>query len=182
MSRNFAAVLALLAFGAGACGNDDGPLRDADDVRSEELAEAASEAAVGEQFELDGLDMEIVSLSPGGDESGAWLEAEIRAENSTDDDLSLPNVDLFCDGDLEGGGWQADSTFDMYADLPPKTFEEGVLNLVIPGQPRTGEPETECATPAYIEVSPTVSVGQPTVVRIPVPDDVIAQVQPTTGD
>lgn len=178
--RRLTATLLALPLLLAACGSDDGdePLRNAGDVREEERAESAIDAEIGEQFEFEGMDVEIIAVAPGGDDSGAWLEVEVRVENSTDDELAIPEFDLKCAGDPEGGGWQADSTFPMYEPLPAKSYEEGVLNLIVPGQPRTGEPNTPCATPAFIEVAPLSYVGEPTIARVAIPDDVIAQVQP----
>lgn len=172
-----AAALLLTA----ACGGGDGPSNQPDNSLMNE-DDAASSPGDGETLEIGEFAegefigrIQISSLEVGGDDLGPWLEATIRMENSDDEPLSPAQLDLVCTGDDETVGYQADSEFDFNEQIPAESFREGVANLLIAGDPRTGEPTTECVTPAYIQITPVVSIGDDPQPRFAVPDDLIAE-------
>jgi hypothetical protein len=154
-------------------------LRPADEALAEEAADAAQEGALGEFVELrDGLRVTVTSFEAGGDELGAWLITEARVENTGGEEVSVPEFGIVCEGSAERGGYQADSAMFFGDPLPAQTFEEGPLNLLLPGDGRFGEPVPPCTAPAYVEVS-TVGMTEETdvVARFAIPDDVVTALQ-----
>ncbi|MGH8895330.1 MAG: hypothetical protein ACRDWY_18785 [Actinomycetes bacterium] len=120
--------------------------------------------------------IQVSAIKVGGDDLGPWLEATVRMENSGNEALSPAQLDVVCTGDKEPGGYQIDSTFDFNKEIPAESFREGVTNLLFAGAPRTGEPTTECATPAFIEITPAVSIGDDPQPKYAIPDNVIADI------
>lgn len=178
--RRAIAVTALLLVSAcsGGSGSSDEPndsLMDEDDADTAPSSGETLEIGQFAEGEFIGR-IQISSIEVGGDDLGPWLEATIRMENSDDEPLSPAQLDLVCTGDEEAVGYQADSTFDFNEQIPAESFREGVANLLIAGDPRTGEPTTECVTPAFIQITPVVSIGDDPQPKFAVPDDVIAQI------
>ena len=120
--------------------------------------------------------IQVSEVKVGGDDLGPWLEANVRMENSGNVALSPAQLDVVCKGDKEPGGYQIDSTFDFGQEIPAGSFREGVANLLLAGAPRTGDPATECATPAFIEITPAVSIGDDPQPKFAIPEDVIAEI------
>lgn len=174
------AVLALLLTAACAGGSESSDKPD-DSLKNDADATVAPSAGetlkVGQFAEGKYIGrIQVSAIKVGGDDLGPWLEATVRMENSGDEALSPAQLDLVCTGDKETIGYQADSTFDFNEEVPPGSFREGVANLLIAGDPRTGEPTTECATPAYIEITPVVSIGDDPQPKFAVPDEFIAEI------
>jgi hypothetical protein len=68
------------------------------------------------------------------------------------------------------------STLSDSEPLPARSYKEGTLNLLLPGDSRTGTPVPKCATPATLRAQATnYAGGTAPSVKIPVPDAVIAQ-------
>jgi len=165
------AVATLFAIAACNGGSGDDELRPAEEARADAAADASTAAEVGESFDFGVLTVTIQSFKANGDDTGPWLEAAVRVENASGEESMVPEFGLVCAGSDEVGGWQADSTLSMGESLPPKSFEEGMFSLLIPGDGRYGDPVPECATPAVVQVTSYVGGVDP--VRVPVPDDVI---------
>lgn len=162
------AIATLTACG-GSGGSDE--LRDADDIKASETAASAKTAKIGETFELGNLNVKISSLVAGGDDLGPWVVADLRVENPTDEEDYLPDAGIVCGEKGEQGSYQADSTLFLGDTLPKKSFKEGTLNLLTIEDGRSMQPPVECAAPAFVQMTSTDSK----VVRIPVPDDVLAK-------
>lgn len=176
-----AVTLILVACGGGAeKDKPDESLKNADDVEASENAAATTTVDVGEFAPLsDGAEevgrVSVTRLKVGGDDLGPWLEANVRFENTTDDIGDFPEVGIWCKGATESGSYQADSTIDLSTTMPAKSYKEGVLNLPLSDDPRTGESVPECETPALIRFEPLVSVGEPEPTQVRVPDNLIAK-------
>lgn len=128
----------------------------AEEIRAAE-AVAGVEASVGDTVDLDGVVVEVSSVRLSGDDLGPWLETAVRIENRTSNDVDYVNIELYCAGNDEGGGWQADSTFDLLAGVPAGSFDEGTVNLLVPGDGRYGETRERCVPPANIVVGPFIA-------------------------
>ena len=168
-------VLTFTAFATlTACGGSGGSdeLRDADDIKASETAASAKTAKVGDTFELGNLRVKVSSLEAAGDDLGPWIVADLRVENPSDEEDSMPDAGIVCGDSGEQGGWQADSTVSLSDTLPAKSFKEGKLNVLTPEDGRAMEPPVECAAPAVLQMTSVDSK----VVRIPVPDDVLTKV------
>ena len=126
-------------------------LRPAEDARAEE-ALAGEQVAMGDTADVNGLAITVSNPVVGGDELGPWLTVNVRVENGTDAASSVPYLEIHCSGNDEGGGWQADSTLELGAGLPAGTFDEGTVNLLVPGDGRFGEQRPPCVMPAAIAV------------------------------
>jgi len=174
-------TMILVACGGGADQDQpDESLRNADDVEASENAAGTTTVDVGEFAPLsDGAEevgrVAVTKLKVGGDGLGRWLEASVRVENTTDEDGNLPDAGIWCKGATESGGWQIDSTIDLNSTIPAKSYKEGVVNLPLSDDGRTGEPVPECKTPAFIRFTPTVWVGEVELAQVRVPDDLIAK-------
>jgi len=149
-------VLVVLAVASG-CGDDDfnddaSSLRPADEILGERAEDNSENVAVGARIEADGVAIVVSDMQVGGDDFGPWLEVTVRAENHGEDTYN-PNLAIVCDGAAEEGGWQADSTYDLNGELPKDSFNEGVVYLLLPEDPRTQEPVPECEGPAFVRVA-----------------------------
>lgn len=173
-----AAVLVVAACGGDDDSSNGGALRPADEVLGERAADDAADALLGDSVELEDVTVTVTDLVVGGDDFGPWLEVTVRAENRGED-TSNPYLAIVCNGSVEEGGWQADSTYDLNGELPGGSFNEGVVNLLLPEDPRTQDPVPECATPAVVRV--TMNGGfvmdgdEGSTVDYPVGDDVVAE-------
>jgi hypothetical protein len=162
------------------CGGDDGAsaLRPAAEVRTGEADANTVDVLIGGEGRYGDLSFTVLSTRVGGDRGGAWLEATVRAENRASKESSTPMVFIRCAGVEEAGSWQANSTFQGMKALPAKTFAEGTLNLLVPGDKRVGkEPAPECRAPAYLRLAQAgVSFGtQPKLPQWRLPDDQLAE-------
>lgn len=85
--------------------------------------------------------------------------------------MTVPSIEMHCANSNEGGGYQAGSTVTFGDAVPPGTFQEGVVNLLLPGDSRTGATATPCEGDPYIEtvshsvVSDAADPGRGTVDR-----------------
>lgn len=110
-----------------------------------------SVGAIGSPVQLEGLAVTVESMTAGGDEGGPWVEVKIHSQNTTSTDVGFVDFAIFCDGNKDGGGWQAQSTYPQDSGVPAQSTVEGVLNLMIPGDTRiSGTARPACATPAYV--------------------------------
>lgn len=145
-------VPALLVVGLvlAACGDDDVAdgaserLRPADEVLEEAERDDAIKGVLGEPVELIGLRLIVESIEyledvdGDGTRSDFRIVVSVRSENRTDEPLSNPDMSVVCSNTDETGSWYGDSTFKLYKELPPGTFDEGNLILGFP---------TGCADP-----------------------------------
>jgi len=100
-------------------------------------------------------------MSVAGDSQRAWLATELRVENRTDFDAWVTDVSIFCAGNEEGGSsrfsqsdfWDGThGLLDGYADLPPDSFEEDVVDLFLPDDGGIPNEAPLCENPAYVVV------------------------------
>lgn len=142
--RVAASVLSLLAL-AGCSGDDDGDaggnssgLRPADEATEDANRDASIDGRIGEFVELDGLRLKVEEIryledvEDDGTGSDFRIVLTVRSENPTDETLSNPDISVICGNTDETGSWYADSTFELYKELPPGTFDEGELVLGMP--------------------------------------------------
>lgn len=173
--RVWRAAVALVV-AAAACGGDgsdaEPELRPADEVGTEAEAAAARGGVVGgEPVDAGtGRSVAVTTMAVGGVELDPWLAVGIRVENRGED-TSNPDVAIACAGG-DTGGWQADSTFLLYDELPADSFDEGVVHLLLPDD-GYGSPVPECEAPAVVRVTFPDPVVRP--VEFPIPDDVLAE-------
>mgnify|MGYP006924535603 CR=1 FL=1 len=176
-------LLLVVALALASCGSDgdsdpdssEGELRNAEDVRSEELVYGV-DGAIGDAIELDGSTVLVEGVIVDGDDGGPWLAVDLRIENRSGSDIQFLDVGIVCAGNDESGGWQADSTIDLNAGIPADTFDEGTVNLLLPGDGRYGEEISECATPAVVRILPVPEPMSGTEVPavVALPDELIA--------
>jgi hypothetical protein len=157
-----------------------GPLRPSGEVNAGNAAAAAKKATLGETVTLDtGLTMKVTHMRIGGDNLGPWLTVAVRAENRSGQSTTNPQVAIYCKGEPEGGGYQADSTYSLSAELPTGSFAEGNVNLLLPKDSRTGVATPLCAEPATVRVnefqSVTVGNEQPKSFDYAIPPALVAQ-------
>lgn len=175
-----AATLLLLA----GCG-DDAPgakeentaLRNGNSVEASTESGDATDLALGEFAELgDHLRVRVGDTKVGGDDGGPWLEIAVRAENDGSEDQMLPEIGIVCSGNAEQGSYQADSTLLLTDTVPAGSFKEGTLNLLLPGDSRTGEKIAPCETPVFIRATPGIYVGdEPPSFRWELPETTVTE-------
>jgi hypothetical protein len=187
MKLKFAALAVVLSgLLVAGCGSEEkssdepnSALKNADDVEASQEAAAAQEVDLGKFGDLsDDTRVSVTAMKVGGDDLGPWLEVSIRFENAAKVDAAVPVTGIVCKGSAEPGENQAGSTLDSGDPVPAGSFKEGVLNLLVPGEGRTGEPVPVCDGPAFVQVTgedPETSADK--VVRVPVADEVLAQLQ-----
>ncbi|MEP7112535.1 MAG: hypothetical protein ABI862_04665 [Ilumatobacteraceae bacterium] len=128
-------------------------------------------------------DIKVTASNPvvESDESGPSLTLTVRAENRTQVDVQAPLLELRCAGSTRGGTWLATSTFQQQEPVPPLSFNEGTLSLLMPGDERLGQPRPSCATPATVVATLLVfdnaGAGAPIQKRVAwaVPDEFVDQ-------
>ncbi len=115
------------------------------------------------------------------DADGPFLTLTVRAENKTSTDVQSPQFQLHCSGDRAGGAWLTTSTFKQEDPVPPLSFNEGVLSLLVPGDDRGGGPRSSCASPATVVATllafDNVGASPPKEKRVEwaVPSELVAQ-------
>jgi hypothetical protein len=162
-SREVPTVLALLALLVlGACGSNGGSTSTSSDDQELRPADEVIDGTIGEETDLGaGLAVTVSEMRPGGDDGGPWLEVDLRVENRGED-TSNPLVAIACSDSSEEGGWQVDSAYNLFDELPASTFNEGTINLLLPGDGRSGEPVPTCSAPAVVRVTPndgSITIG-----------------------
>lgn len=150
---------------------DDGELQDASSVRAER-AVAGDTFEVGEVVTVGDVSVKINSVTVDGDDGGPWLAADTTVENRAARDTSVPNLSIYCAGNENGGGWQAFSTLGLGDVLPGRSVDNGVVNLLAPGDERFGDGRPFCDTPAVIRIT---EFG----VNIAVPESVVDELNNT---
>jgi hypothetical protein len=180
VTRRQAAVIVLLPAVLLACGNDDenttgGTLRNAAEIDADTNAADARRATLGDTFEVDGVSTTIDSITvveEPDSEDRPFFVIHVRAENPSDKDRVTPDVGIVCAQSDEPGDALAYSTYLANDALPPKSFRDGFAWRTGPGDPRTGEPPTDCLTPAYLHLESSTDAA----VRIDLTDDMVAAI------
>jgi hypothetical protein len=108
----------------------------------------------------------VKSFDTGGDGRGPWLEVAVHAENGGKAETSNPSATVMCHGSPDQGGRRASSVYNLNAPLPPGTFADGTVHLLLPDDGRTDEPVPACAAPAVGRLSGPIG-GKKAVVAIP---------------
>lgn len=155
MTPRMLAAAALIAGATlSACSSDDKAPSGANTALAPaHEVDAGKAVELGEFVDLGlGVQVQVSAGKVGGDDSGPWLEVPARVENSGDAEAYVPEFSIHCSNTSEGGGTQVGSTIDITRQIPAGAFVEGVLNLLRPTDARTGEPASDCVSPAYIEV------------------------------
>ncbi len=143
----------------------------AESVRTEERQTGA--IGVGELADTGyGARVGVMGFAVGGDDAGPWLETDIRVE-AVEEGAAVPTMGIVCGGNTELGGWQAGSTIEQAAAVPTGSFDEGTVNLLLPGDGRYGEPIPACEGPAFVQID---ALDGPLSVEIPgdVLDELVA--------
>ena len=131
-----------------------GDLRSAGEVLAERAAAAAKDVTLGQTVSLaPKVTVVVTRMTLGGDDLGPWLSVSVRAENRSGDSVTNPVLAIYCKGESEGGGWQADSTYSLGDELPSGSFAQGDVNLLLPKDGRTGEAVPACVLPATVRVT-----------------------------
>ncbi len=163
--RRTIATVAMSGWLLVGCGGDDSAsdpggteasavLRPAEDVRSEEQQARYVTHTINESVEVvNGVFVMVTSMTVTTDDESGFLNVSARVENRATVEGNVPEFSIACSGNDETGGWMADSTLELYADLPGESFDDGVVVLTLPGDGRYGEPVPECVGPAYLVVS-----------------------------
>ena len=129
---------------------EGGGLRPADEVEEEQSRETALDGELGVRIEMDdGLVVLVnsIELDPDYIPGEAWQPTHIvdlRVENPTSEELSTPDISIWCAGSNERGSWYVGSTYEARS-LPPGTFEEGLLRVSVPDE--DGVVTQECDAP-----------------------------------
>jgi hypothetical protein len=152
-------------------------LKNGDKVEESEAAAAAKVVQVGDFGDLPGDGrVSVTAMKVGGDDLGPWLEVSMRVENASNETAGVPDTGIVCTGSSDQGGYQADSTLLLSDEIPAGSFKEGILNLMVPGDSRTGEPAMPCTAPAFVQITGEDSqTFETTAVRVPIAEDVIAE-------
>jgi hypothetical protein len=80
-------------------------------VVADQKTAQAQHPALGQAVDLgDGITAVVTGYHVGGDESGPWLEVNVRAENHGAKNATNPEAAIVCAGSADSGGWQAAST------------------------------------------------------------------------
>ena len=151
------------------CGDDDSSdanasshLPPTDDVEAAEDASDSADAAFGTPFTV-GEVMTLIDSITVVEESDStdrpFLVVHVRSENASSEEQSNPDIGIACTGFEEPGDGLAYSTWMPYEALPPDSFRDGFVWLTSPGDPRTGEPTSDCVAPAHLRVQPLTSGG-----------------------
>jgi hypothetical protein len=115
----------------------DGELRPSDEVREEQARADALAITLGESFALGDLTVVVTSVELGNPDTAFEGETpivvELRAENRSGEEQAPPDVDVFC---LDGSTATSfgEGTFDQFEQLPNGSFEEGTVQLGVPGE------------------------------------------------
>jgi hypothetical protein len=104
-----------------------------------------------------------------------WLQADTRIENGGETNVVWIDAGIVCADDAESGGWRADSTFNLNAGVAAGTFDEGSVNLFLPGASLFKEDRSVCAEPASIVVRTTGPVETRNAAVISLPSKIVAQ-------
>ncbi|HZC72762.1 MAG TPA: hypothetical protein VE442_18840 [Jatrophihabitans sp.] len=153
-------------------------LRNGDQVESSRASAATFEGKIGQPATLGDVTLTVKGVEAGGDASGPWMVTSLRWENHSGQDTSAPSLWLYCADTKpeDHGEYQAGSTLSDSEPLPARSYKEGTLNLLLPGDSRTGTPVPKCASPATLRAEATAYKGDTAPsVTIPVPDEVIAK-------
>jgi hypothetical protein len=157
-------------------------LQSADSIRANEAVDGTP-ATFGTAAILNEISITVTDPAATSDDGGPWLTLNVRAENPTDGELPSPFFEIHCAGNPDGGGFLGDGTFSG-EPLPAKSFDEGTVELLLPGDGRFGEPRPTCTTPATLIALPSnggVTLQGQQVERIawPIPDAIIAELNAT---
>lgn len=202
MTRRVLAGMAAICIVVSSCGGNDSPpdttepsstdtaesvdrstapnepaatLADAEDVRADELA--------GEPVQMgaettDGH-VTAVASNPrvGGDESGPWLEVDLRIENPTDEAVQFFNTGMLCSGNDEVSGTVRGGTLEGAAGIPAQSVDEGSEFVLLPGDGRYGDPISPCTTPAVLRIEVIGEDGFVPDIALTwtIPDEIVAE-------
>ncbi|HEY1135161.1 MAG TPA: hypothetical protein VGE77_11355 [Nocardioides sp.] len=173
------AVALVLAPALAACSGDDGSGDSSVEGTStpDPVAENAAEVAVGDTVELpDGLTVTVAAMELGGDTGGPWVTTEVVVENPTDNEGAVPTFGLVCAEGPAIGDYAAGSTVVIGDPIPAGGTVTGTLNLLLPGDTRSGAEVPTCTAPAYVQAaSVTTADLEATTGRIDVPAAVLDQ-------
>lgn len=124
-------------------------LQPVESVAADQAAEVALE--LGDFADSYGVRVAVQSLTVETDAGGPILRTAIRVE-AAEADGAVPSIWIACANTTEQGGWQAESTISLGDAVLMGSFAEGVLNLLIPGDGRYGEPVPACNAPAFVQM------------------------------
>jgi hypothetical protein len=178
-----AALATALATVLAACtsGRPALPSRATTLAASRPVSRAVTIPAVGSAAFPDRVTVTVLSLTPAGDDLGAWLTTEVRVDNHSAHSQQLPAIGIRCGGGPAVGGRRTvTSTLSLVGDLPAHSARHGRLLLLLPGDRRLGRGVPACQAPAVIQISEPSPTGHvPYLARIAIPDRTLAKLDAT---
>jgi hypothetical protein len=153
--RNIAVAVAMIALAACSSSSDTDESVAPEPVDSVPRANPANGTPATFGVPADVGDLKVTASDPviGTDDGGPWLTVTVRAENRSAVDVQSPQFELRCSGSNAGGSWMETSTFIPGQPVPTGSSSDGTINLLLPGDKRTGQPRASCTAPATVVAS-----------------------------
>jgi hypothetical protein len=105
---------------------------------------------MGEPAKFEQISITATNPVVGGDKSGPWLTVTFHLDNATNNLQEPISLSIYCSGNPKSGGWQVGSTLNPAAGVPAHAVADGTINLMLPGDSRSGAPRLACVTPARL--------------------------------
>jgi len=158
---------------------DSAALQPAEDVRSN-VATAESQP-MGSSIDINDYRAIVESPAVDSDEESPFLSVTVRIDNPSDEAIQFANIGLRChDANEDGGPLSVPaelSPLDSTAGIPPSSFDEGLVYLLLPGEGRYDDTiPPDCKTPAFVVmdiVGPT-GFSEENVGLWAIPDELVA--------
>ncbi len=152
----FATVVVAFAAGSSACGGGGAEVSSGSLVASDQkIADEIKDYVFGDLADLGGgISIRVSAPAVAGDGESRWLEVTTRAEyRGKSDEVLHPQLGIVCNGSADDGSYLADSTVNFFDELPPDSFTDGKVLLLVPGDDRIDGAVPKCETPAFVRVS-----------------------------
>ena len=134
-------------------------------------------AAISEDIVKDGMEVTVLDISP-FDQSPFQtprINVIVRTENLSRVPQQNPDIELLCDETTNAGDWYLGSTFEPNALLPVNAVSEGETIIGFPLKGKNPEYSVvSCTTPRIRLTIRVAGIEAPSLVEIPVSDDVIS--------
>lgn len=107
-------------------------------------------ATMGKPVQLEQVSITAMNPVVGGDKSGPWLTVTFHLDNATHNLQEPISLSIYCAGNQKSGAWQVGSTLNPTAGVAANAVADGTINLMLPGDTRSGTQRPACATPARL--------------------------------
>jgi hypothetical protein len=107
-------------------------------------------ATMGEPAKFEQVSITATNPVVGGDKAGPWLTVTFHLDNATNNLQEPISLSIYCSGNPKSGGWQVGSTLNPTAGVSANAVADGTINLMLPGDTRSGTQRPACATPARL--------------------------------